>query len=178
MQFSFTSKIHEIFVGAPGLELFGYAGARETAEDGGAKRFQTGVAAHPERRAGREREQVREKIADHVHHVDGGLLVRHGHVNVHAENQKRAGELLQFLDDVFVAFAGRDDLVDPTGKRMGAGGGDLQASALGGGHKLAARAVHFDAQLADVFADACVPVSTMDWCISLFTCSTMVRRSG
>ena len=31
---------------------------------------------------------------------------------------------------------------------------DLQAGALGGGHKLATRAMHFDAQLAHVFADA------------------------
>ena len=151
----FHEQIHEIFVGAPGFELLRDAGARETTEDGGAERFQAGVAPHPERRAGRKREQVRQEIADHVHHVDGGLLVRHGHVDVHAENQKRARELLELLHDVFVAFAGRDDLIDPTGKRVRAGGGDLQSGALCRGHQLAARAVHLDAELADVFADAC-----------------------
>src|SRR5438270_5662533 len=84
-------KLHEevekIFVGAPGLKLFGNAGTWETPEDGGAERFQARVAAHPEGRTSGEGEQVREKIADHVHHVDGGLLVRHGDMNVHAENQ-------------------------------------------------------------------------------------------
>jgi hypothetical protein len=34
-----------------------------------------------------------------------------------------------------------------------AGGGDLQAGTFGGGHQLAARAMHFDAQLADIFAN-------------------------
>ena len=48
---------------------------------------------------------MRQEIADHVHHVDGGLLVGHGDVDVHAEDQKRAGELLELLDDMFVAFA-------------------------------------------------------------------------
>ena len=146
-------EIDEIFVGAPRLELLGNAGAREAAEDRGAEGFQTGIAAHPERGTGGEREKVRKEITDHVHHIDGGLLVGHGDVNVHAENQKRAGELLEFLDDVFIALAGGDDLVDPTGKRMGTGGGDLQSNAFGGGDELAARAVHFDAELADVFAD-------------------------
>src|SRR6202035_1784387 len=36
---------------------------------------------------------------------------------------------------------------------MCAGGGDLQASAFGGGDQFAAGAMHFDAQLADVFAN-------------------------
>jgi hypothetical protein len=36
---------------------------------------------------------------------------------------------------------------------VGAGGGNLQSNALSGGHKFAARTMHFDAQLADVFAD-------------------------
>jgi hypothetical protein len=36
---------------------------------------------------------------------------------------------------------------------MRAGGGDLQSSALGRGYQFTARAMHFDAQLADVFAD-------------------------
>jgi hypothetical protein len=149
----FDEEIDEILVGAPGLELLGNTGARETSEDGGTKRFQTGIASHPERRAGGEREKVREEIADHVHHVDGGLFVGHGDMNVHAEDQKGTSELLELLDNVFVAFAGGDDLVDPTGKWMSAGGGDLQSNAFGGGDELAARAVHFNAQLADVFAD-------------------------
>src|ERR1700722_59450 len=45
----FHQKIYVVFVSAPGLELFRYAGAGETAKDCGAEGFQAGVAAHPER---------------------------------------------------------------------------------------------------------------------------------
>src|SRR5450432_610321 len=96
---------------------------------------------------------MRQKIANHIHHVDGGLLVGHGDVDVHAEDEQRTRQLLQLFDDIFVAFAGGDDLVDPAGEGMGAGGGYLQANAFGGGDQLTAGAVHFDAELADVFAD-------------------------
>src|ERR1700722_8129260 len=74
-------------------------------------------------------------------------------MDVHPENQKGASQLLKFFDAVRVALAGGDDLINPAGKWMGAGGGDLQSNALSRGYELAARAVHFDAQLADVFAD-------------------------
>jgi hypothetical protein len=97
---------------------------------------------------------VRQEVADHVHHVDRGLLVGHGDVHVHAEDQKGPRELLEFLDDILIALAGGDDLIDPAGKRMRAGGGDLQPGALGGGDKFTASAMHFDAQIADVIADA------------------------
>src|SRR6476661_1559110 len=118
-----------------------------------------------------------QKIADHVHHVDGGLLVGHSNVNVHAENQEGAGQLLEFLDDVFVAFAGRDDLVNPAGKWVGAGGGNLQTHAFCCSHELAPRTVHFDAQLADVFAYFCAGLD--DGLVHLvFNLVNDVRRSG
>src|SRR5271154_1714994 len=149
----FYEEVDKIFVGAPGFELFGDAGARKAAEDGGAERFEAGVAAHPERRAGGQGQEMREEIADHVHHVDGGLLIGHGDVDVHAKDQEGAGELLEFLDDVLVPFAGRDDLVDPAGEGMSPGGGNVEAGAVGGGYEFVAGAVHFDAQLSNVFAD-------------------------
>src|SRR5258707_8747617 len=148
-----NEEAEKIFVGAPGFELLGNAGARETAKDGSAEGFQAGVATHPERRAGGEREQVRKEIANHVHHVDRGLLVGHGDVYVHAEDQEGASERLEFLDDMLVALAGGDDLIDPTGEGVRAGGGELQAGALGSGDQLTAGTMHFDAQLAAVFAN-------------------------
>src|SRR5260370_33551455 len=54
---------------------------------------------------------------------------------------------------MLVALAGGDDLIDPTGEGVRAGGGDLQAGALGSGDQLTAGTMHFDAQLADVFAN-------------------------
>src|SRR5262249_2331432 len=103
---------------------------------------------------GGKREQVREKVANHVHHVDGGLLVGHGDMHVHAKDQQRAGKLLKFLDDVLVSLAGGNDLIDPAGERVSAGGGDLQTGAFGGSHELAASPVHFNAEVADGIADA------------------------
>src|SRR5882724_6067772 len=147
-------QIDEIFVGAPRFKLFGNTGARKTTEHGGTKRFQAGVAAHPEWRACRKRQQVRQEIAHHVHHIDGGLLVGHGHVYVHAENQQGTSKLLELFHDVLIAFAWGDDLIDPTGKRMGARGSYLQTRAFSCSYQFAACAVHFDAQLADIFADA------------------------
>src|SRR5260370_12212997 len=148
-------KVEKIFVGAPGFELLGNVGARETAKDSGAERFQAGVAAHPERRAGGKGGKVGKKVAEHVHHVDRGLLVRHGDVDVHTEDQEGTRELLQFFDDVLVALAGGDDLIDPTREGVRAGGGDLQADALSGSDELATRAMHLDAELSDVFANFC-----------------------
>ena len=57
--------------------------------------------------------------------------IGHRDVDVQAEDQQRARQLLQLLDDVLVALAGRDDLVHPVRERMRAGGGDAQADALG-----------------------------------------------
>ena len=133
--------------------MIGDSGARETAKDRGAERFQAGVAAHPERRAGGEREKVREEIARHVHQVDHGGAIGHGDVNVHAENQQAARELPQFFDDILIALAGGDDLIDPAGKRMRAGGGYLQAAAFGGADQFAASAAHVGVELVDVRAN-------------------------
>jgi hypothetical protein len=46
-------------------------------------------------------------------------------------------------------------LIDPAREGVRASGGDLQSGALGGGYQLAACAVHFDAELRDVFANFC-----------------------
>src|SRR3989442_742834 len=147
-------KIYKIFVGAPGFELFGHTGARKAAEDRRAKRLEPGISAHPERRAGGERQEMREEVAHAVHHVDGSLLVGHGDVDVHAEDEQGSRELPHLFDDVLITLAGRNNLVNPARKRGGARGGDLEPGAFGSAAKLAARAMHFDAQLAHVIADA------------------------
>ncbi len=85
------------------------------------------------------------EIADHVHHVDGGLLVGHGDIDVLTEAQQGARELLQLFDDILIALAGGDDLIDPAGEGMGAGSGDVEAGTVGGGDEFVAGAMHFDA---------------------------------
>src|SRR6266850_3523304 len=147
-------QIHEIFVGAPRFELFRHAGSREPPEYRRSKRLQPRVSPHPERGARRERQQVRQEIAHTVHQIDGGLLIRHRHVHMHPEDQQRPRQLSHFFDDVLVAFTRRNHLVDPARKGMCARGCHLQPRALRRRYQFAARPVHFDAQFADVIADA------------------------
>ena len=96
---------------------------------------------------------MRQKIARHVHQIDHGRTIRHRHVHVHAENQQRTRQLPHFFHDILVAFARRDDLIDPTGKWMGARGRDLQAAAFGRADQFAARAAHIDIEFAHVLAN-------------------------
>ncbi len=147
-------KVHEILVRAPGFELLRHAGAREAAKHRGAERFQAGIPAHPKGRTGRKREEMWHEVAHPVHHVDGGLPVRHGYVYVHAEDQQRPRQLAHLFDDVLIALAGRDHLVDPAGIGVRACRSHLESCAFGGRDQLAARAVHFNAQLAYVLANA------------------------
>ena len=133
--------------------MIGDAGARKAPEDRRAVRLQAGVAAHPERRAGRQRQQVRQEVARLVHQLDHRRAIGHGDVHVQAEDQQRARQLLQLLDDVLVALARRDHLVHPVRERMRAGGGDAQADALGGVGEIAAVADDLLGQLLDVRAD-------------------------
>ncbi len=75
-------------------------------------------------------------------------------MHVHPEDEQRARQLAHLLDNMLIAFAGRDDLVDPAGKGVRARSCHLKSGAFGGGDEFAARAVHLNAQLADVVADA------------------------
>ena len=96
---------------------------------------------------------MRQKVPRFVHQIDHRRSIRHGDVDVEAEDQQRARELLQLLDDVLVAFAGRDDLIHPARERMRAGGGDAQPDALGGVGEIAPRADDFFRQLLGRRAD-------------------------
>jgi hypothetical protein len=56
---------------------------------------------------------VRQEVAHLVHQVDHDRTIRQADVHVQAEDQERPRQLLQLLDDVVVANAGRDDLIFP-----------------------------------------------------------------
>ena len=115
--------------------------------------FRPGVASLPERRAGRERQQVRQEVARFVQQLDRARAVGHRDVDVQAEDEQRPRELLQLFDDVLVALAGRDDLILPARKRVRAGGRDAQADAFGALRQLAADVVDLVLELVDVGAD-------------------------
>ena len=135
-------QVDVVLVLAPRAEVIGHAGARKAPEDRRAVRLQAGVAAQPEGRAGRERQQVRQEVARRVHDVDRGRAVRHRDVHVHAEDEQRSRQLLQLLDDVLVALAWRDDLIDPARERVRARRRHRQAGAIGGRAQLGADLQH------------------------------------
>ena len=153
MQCSSTSVSRYSSVLAPGVELVGDAAARKAPEHRRPVRLEAGVAPLPERRAGRQREQVRQEVARLVEELDRAGPVGHGDVDVQPEDQQRARQLLQLFDDVLVALAGREDLVLPVRKRMRAGGRDAQPDALGALRELAADVADLVLELGDVGAD-------------------------
>ncbi len=74
-------------------------------------------------------------------------------MDVQAEDQERPRQLLQFLDDVLVAFARRDILLAPFRKWMRAGGGDAEAHAFGRRRQATPNPVHLGVELVDVLTD-------------------------
>ena len=153
MQFSFTRRLTKFSYALQDSNCSGMPVRGKRRKTVVRKDFEAGVAAHPEGRAGGKREEVRKEIANHIHHVDGGLLVGHGDVHVHSEDQQGACELLQLFDDILIALAGGDDLIDPARKGMSAGSGDVQSGAVSGGNQFVAGTVHFNAQFVDIFAN-------------------------
>jgi len=82
-----------------------------------------------------------------------------------AEDQQRTRQLLQLFDDVLVAFAGREDLVFPARKRVGAGGRDAEADALGVLRELPADVADLALELRDATANEVdvTPESLRSW---------------
>ena len=96
---------------------------------------------------------MRQEVARFVQQVDGRAAIRDGDVNVKAENQQRAGELLHFLDDVLVSFAGGEHLIDPAGEGMRSRRGNAQSHALGAVGQIPADATDLMLELVHVGTD-------------------------
>ena len=93
--------------------------------------FKPGVHADPERRVRREREQVRQEVAQLIHQVNQRLAILDADVDVEAEDQVGARDDLQVLDDLQVALVGVDVLRAPVGEGMGRAGDELQPVLFG-----------------------------------------------
>ena len=111
-------QLDEIFVLAPAGKIIRNIGARKFVEHLAAVGLQPGIHAQPERRIGRERQNVRQKIARVIHHVDRRLAILDSDVHVQAENQIGARHQLHVLDNILVALVGMNLLRAPVGKRM------------------------------------------------------------
>src|SRR5208283_5289690 len=140
-------------VRAPRLKRFRHARPGKSPEHRRPERFQPRVAPHPEGRTRRKRQQMRQEIPHHVHHVDGCLLVRHGHVNVHPEDQQRPRQLPHLFHDVLVTLSRGNHLIDPAGKWVRSRRRYVQPRALGRGHKFSPCPVNLQPQFAHVLAD-------------------------
>ena len=136
------------------LEFVGDSRAREAFEDLRANAHQTRFASEPERRARREREEVREEITNLVVERDGDLAIDDADVNMQAEDQIRARDVLKVRDDFVVALVRRDVLRLPIAEWMRGRGDDAKAALLREVIQLAAHLGELGLHLVDVFADA------------------------
>ena len=105
--------------------------AREGVEDLDPRRGEAGVAAVPEGRVGREREQLRQPGAERIRDPDRLVAGAHADVDVEAEDQLALGDPLHLLEQADVARRVGDVLVLVARERVRARGGD-QRPALGG----------------------------------------------
>src|SRR5439155_11795128 len=125
----FDQELAVILVLGKALERVGNPGARKTLEHFESITFQARVLANPERRVGRERVNVGEKIARLIHDVNRTLPIRNADMHVQTENEIGASELLHVLDDLLISLALSNKLIAPVRKRMRAHRGNLQSAA-------------------------------------------------
>ena len=104
-------------------EVAGDADPGEGLEERRPRRGEAGVAALPEGRVDRERQQQRDVGAEAVGGVDRRLGVGHADVDVEAEGRLAPGQLAHRAVDELVALAGRDDDLLPDREGVGAGAG-------------------------------------------------------
>src|ERR1044072_1756173 len=107
-------------------EVVGDVRARELLEDFGAVRLEPRVDAEPEGGRGREREDVRQEVARRVHDVYLPLAVGDADVDVHAEDEQRARDHLQLLDEELVMRVVVNQLLVPLRDGVSRSGGDVR----------------------------------------------------
>ena len=113
---------------------------------------EAGRLSAPERRAGREREQHRQLGQQALHDVHREVGIGHGDVDVHAEHELAARDVLQLLDEPAVAVARRDALILGARERVRTCAGEAHAERLDGGGDAAPHGLEIAAQLVDVAA--------------------------
>src|SRR5690606_24469955 len=109
------------------LEAFRDPRTRQRIEDGQPVTLEAGVAAVPERRRARQREEVRQEIAELVHEIDAQLLVADTDVNVHAADDQSSRRRLHFGTQQVVTLLLGLLLLRPVAERVRGGGDRRQA---------------------------------------------------
>ena len=170
-----NQKVDEPLEVGPARERVGDVRARELVEHLAAIRLQAGVHAEPERRVGREREQVRQEVAHLVHQVNAGLAILDADVHVQTEDQvatappsacpRRPADSAR--RDRCPARASRQ--TDASRRRRAA------ARARAPGRIVCRRRSTTSSRASAIVRQMPVPTSITDWCISALTFS--LRRS-
>src|SRR5437762_9127785 len=114
----FDQELAVIFVLGKTFECVWNPSARKTLEHFESITFQAGVLADPERRVGRERVNVREKIARLIHDVNRALPIRNADVHGQTADELGPSYLLHALDNHLIPTAWRCTLIAPVRKRM------------------------------------------------------------
>ena len=114
---------HPVLVGGEGARQ---PRARERAEQRRAGAGQAGVAALPERRVGRQRQQQGQVGAQRVEQPDGGLRLGDANVDVQRERRLAPGEAAHRVGDELVAPVGRHLRLAAQRERMHARAGQPQ----------------------------------------------------
>ena len=121
-------KLNVFVVIAPGAKAIGKPRPRKSLEHLGPVALPAGVLSAPEGRIDGEGEDVRQKITRRIHQLDARLVVLHGDMNVQPEDEVRAGDHLEVVDDLIVTRRGRDGDVGPVRDGVRACRGDPQSA--------------------------------------------------
>ncbi len=122
--------LDEMVVFCSRVETIGDARPGQFRENDAPVGLEPGIVAHPERRRGGKGQDVGHEVADLVHGVDTQLPVGYADVDVHAEDQQPAGDVLKIGDQASVPVFFRNFLFLPAREGMGAGGHDPVAALL------------------------------------------------
>src|SRR5262249_20308377 len=97
-------KLDGAFIFTIARKLMRDAGARQLVEHREPVGFEPGLDALPERRGGREREQMRQEIGGLTKQVDAQIVVLDADMDMHARNHEPSPDLLEVVGNHIVAL--------------------------------------------------------------------------
>src|SRR5687768_6441698 len=171
-------QLDVVLVLVPRGELGRDPGAREALPDDLAVRLEARAAREPERTRAREREEMRQEVARLVHDLEAPLPVRDPDVDVQAEDEELADDVLQLLLEHLVAVVLGHLLLLPVGERMRARGDEAQSLGTQEGRQRAAQLEDLLARLGDVGADLRADLDDRLHHLALHALAEARRRHG
>ena len=140
---------------APTRKTLWCAGARKLVEDGQAIRFEPGVFTLPERRGGRQCQQVRQEIGGLVQEIDAQLIIGDADMHMHAADRKAPTDTLQISLEGAVSYALGSLLRLVAGERMRPGSDRRHVVTARHAGDRAAQSPKLGSRLVEAIADPC-----------------------